>query len=195
MSGVWMRIPIVRTFAAGAAVLFLASSAAAQSVPSTGQVTFTKNIAPIFQRSCVACHRAGEMAPMALMTYEDARPWARAIKTRTGLGPRAGVMPPWFVEKDLGIQKFKNDISPSDEEIAKIARWADGGTPQGDPSHLPGPLDFDNADRWTIGEPDLVLRGPEVTVAAIGPDRWTKLSNIPMVIVAPSEVRPPENVT
>ena len=80
MSGVWMRFPIVRTFAAGAAVLLLASNAAAQSVPSTGQATFTKNIAPILQRSCQTCHRPDQMAPMSLMTYEDARPWARAIK-------------------------------------------------------------------------------------------------------------------
>ena len=116
---------------------------------------------------------------MPLITYEQVRPWARAIKTRTGLGPRAGVMPPWFVEKDLGIQKFKNDISPTEAELARIAEWVDSGAPQGDPAHLPKPLDFDTSNKWTIGEPDLVLRGPDVTVPAIGPDRWTKLGSIP----------------
>ena len=95
MSGVWTRTPIVRMFAAGAVLLFVASNAAAQSVPSAGQVTFTKNIAPILQRSCVTCHRAGEMAPMALMTYEDARPWARAIKARTA----SHEMPPFHIDK------------------------------------------------------------------------------------------------
>jgi hypothetical protein len=158
-----------------------AVAGAQQTAPAAGtaDVTFAKDIAPILQRSCQQCHRPGGVAPMPLVTYEQVRPWARAIKTRTGLGPRAGVMPPWFVERDLGIQKFKNDISPSDDEIAKLARWADGGAPLGDPAQLPRPLDFDNTDKWTIGEPDLVLRGPEVTVPAIGPDRWTKLPNIP----------------
>ena len=87
--------------------------------PSTDEVTFTKDIAPILQRSCQDCHRPDGVAPMSLITYEEVRPWARAIKTRTGLGPRAGVMPPWFVEKNIGIQKFKNDPSLSDAEIAE----------------------------------------------------------------------------
>ena len=69
------------------------------------------------------------VAPMPLTTYEEVRPWARAIKTRTGLGPRAGVMPPFFVEKNIGIQHFKDDPSLSDEEVARIARWADNGAP------------------------------------------------------------------
>ena len=74
---------------------------------------------------------------MSLQTYEDVRPWARAIKQRTGLGPKAGVMPPWYVEKNIGIQKFKNDPSLSAEEIAKVARWADSGAPRGNPADLP----------------------------------------------------------
>src|SRR5688572_31348509 len=86
---------------------------------TTGDVTFSKDIAPILQRSCQQCHNASGVAPMPLTTYEEVRPWSRAIKTRTGLGPRAGVMPPWFVEKNIGIQKFKHDPSLSDAEIAK----------------------------------------------------------------------------
>jgi hypothetical protein len=143
------------------------------------EVTFTKDIAPILQRSCQQCHRPGGVAPMPLLTYEQVRPWARAIKTRTGLGPRAGVMPPWFVEKNIGIQAFKNDLSLSKEEIAKIAHWADSRAPQGNPADMPPPLDFDSADRWTIGQPDLVLRSPEVVVPAVGPDRWTGLRFVP----------------
>src|SRR4030081_2610439 len=94
---------------------------------TTSEVTFAKDIAPILQRSCQNCHRPDGVAPMPLVTYEDTRPWARAIKTRTGIGPKAGVMPPWYVEKNIGIQKFKNDPSLSDAEIAKIAKWADSG--------------------------------------------------------------------
>ena len=160
-------------FRVAALVLVAAPAAAADDV------TFTRDIAPILQRSCQQCHRPGGVAPMPLITYEQVRPWARAIKTRTGLGPHAGVMPPWYVERDLGIQKFKNDVSVSDEDLAKIAQWVDSGAPQGDPAQMPKALDFDNSNKWTIGEPDLVLRGPEVTVPAIGPDRWTKLPSIP----------------
>src|SRR5262249_40679447 len=102
----------------------------AQSAPAAGEVTFTKDIAPILQRSCQNCHRADGVAPMSLVTYEEARPYARAIKQRTGIGPHAGVMPPWYVEKNIGIQKFQSDPSLSDTEIAKIAQWADNGAPR-----------------------------------------------------------------
>ena len=78
----------------------LASSAHAQA-------TFTKDIAPILQRSCENCHRPDGVAPMSLVTYEEVRPWARAIKQRTGIGPHAGVMPPWYVEKNIGIQQYQ----------------------------------------------------------------------------------------
>jgi len=99
-----------------------------------GDVTYTKDIAPILQRSCENCHRADGVAPMSLSTYEEVRPWARAIKQRTGIGPHAGVMPPWYMEKNIGIQKFKDDPSLSDLEIAKVAKWADSGAPRGNPA-------------------------------------------------------------
>src|ERR1700716_846121 len=83
----------------------------AQQPAAAPQVTFTKQIAPLLQRSCENCHRPDGVAPMPLVTYEDVRPWARAIKQRTSMGPKAGVMPPWYVEKNLGIQKFHNDPS------------------------------------------------------------------------------------
>src|SRR3990170_3294580 len=101
------------------------SVAVSAQQPAGADVTFTKDIAPILQRSCQNCHRPDGVAPMSLITYEDVRPWARAIKTRTGIGPRAGVMPPWYIEKNIGIQHYKDDPSLSDEEIAKIAKWAD----------------------------------------------------------------------
>src|SRR5437867_11375144 len=88
----------------------------ARSGDSPGDVTFTRDIAPILQRSCQQCHRPDGVAPMSLVSYEDVRPWAKAMKMRTSIGPHAGVMPPWFVEKDLGIQHFKNDPSLAAEE-------------------------------------------------------------------------------
>src|SRR5262245_22354893 len=92
---------------------------AQSSAPAASDVTFTKDIAPILQRSCVQCHNPDGGAPMSLLTYEDARPYARAIKSRVSVGPHAGVMPPWFVEKNIGIQHYKNDPSLSAAEIAK----------------------------------------------------------------------------
>jgi len=151
----------------------------AQSASPVAEVTFSKDIAPILQRSCQQCHRPAGVAPMPLTTYDEVRPWARAIKTRTGIGPRAGVMPPWFVERDLGIQHFKNDPSLSEDEIARIAKWADAGAPQGNPADMPRPLDFDDSDKWTIGEPDLILKSPEITVPAHGPDKWGSLGLVP----------------
>ena len=103
------------------------------------EVTFSKHIAPILQRSCQNCHRPEGVAPMPLTTYDEVRPWARAIKQRTGIGPKAGVMPPWYVEKNIGIQQFHNDPSLSDDEIAMIAKWADSGAPRGNPADMPPP--------------------------------------------------------
>ena len=161
-----------------AAFVPIAGIVLATPAPLTGQssaapgVTFTKDIAPILQRSCQNCHRPGSVAPMPLLTYEDARPYAAAIKRRTGIRSRQGTMPPWYIEKDIGIQHYKNDISLSDEEVATIARWADGGAPRGNPADMPAPLQFDSGDGWTIGTPDLVVKTPPVSVKALQPDWW-----------------------
>jgi hypothetical protein len=136
------------------------------------EVTFTRDIAPILQRSCQNCHRPGQVAPMSLLTYEDARPWARAMKNRTSLRDKAGAMPPWYIEKNIGIQHYKHDPSLSDEEVAKIARWADSGAPRGNPADMPPPRVWPDGNSWTIGEPDLVVESPEITVKANEPDWW-----------------------
>jgi hypothetical protein len=99
---------------AGAGLLVSPVQAQAQSAPS--QVTFARDVAPILQRSCQGCHRPGMMAPMSLLTYQDARPWARAIKTKVS----SREMPPWFIDRNVGIQKFKNDPSLSEKEIDTI---------------------------------------------------------------------------
>ena len=155
------------------------AAAAGQSAPER-QVTFAKDIAPILQRSCQQCHRPGSIAPMSLLTYEEARPWARSIKHRTGLRTQPGAMPPWYVEKDIGIQHYKNDPSLTDEEIAAIAAWVDGGAPRGDPRDMPPPLTFTDDDAWELGEPDLVLTTRSVEIAAGAPDWWGPLGEIPV---------------
>ena len=155
-------------------------SLAAQSAPAApGEVTYTKDIAPIIQRSCENCHRTGGVAPMSLSTYDEVRPWARAIKQRTGIGPHAGVMPPWYMEKNIGIQKFKDDPSLSAEEIAKVAKWADTGAPRGNPADMPPAKNYDDA-KWHIGTPDLIVRTTDVTVKATAPDWWGEIPRVPI---------------
>ena len=97
---------------------------------------------------------------MSLVTYEEVRPYARAIKQRTGIGPHAGVMPPWYVEKNIGIQRFKQDTSLSDAEVAKIAKWVDTGAPRGNPADMPAATKRSSDEGWTLGEPDLIVRSP-----------------------------------
>jgi mono/diheme cytochrome c family protein len=157
----------------------VAVDAAAQQ-PSSGEVTFTKDIAPILQRSCQNCHRPNGVAPMPLVTYEDVRPWARSIKTRTSVGPKAGVMPPWYVEKNIGIQHYKDDPSLSDEEIAKIAKWADSGAPRGNPAAMPALRKFDDDTVWTIGKPDLIVRMKDIVVKGDAPDWWGEIESVPI---------------
>src|SRR4030095_4526402 len=140
----------------GVGMALTTSAARAQ----TDAVTFTKDIAPILQRSCQNCHRPDSLAPMPLLTYEQTRPYAAAIKRRTSIRSKQGTMPPWYIEKGIGIQHYKNDISLSDEEIAKIAWWADTGAPRGNPADMPPPLKFASGDQWTIGTPDLIVKTP-----------------------------------
>jgi hypothetical protein len=106
------------------------------------------------------------MAPMALTTYEEVRPWARAIKMRTGKRE----MPPWFIEKNVGIQRFKDDPSLSDDEVALIGAWVDNGAPRGNPADMPPPRQFTDTNAWSIGEPDLIIDSPASTVEAVGGD-------------------------
>ena len=109
----------------------LVSILSATELPTvSGPVTFSKDIAPILQRSCQNCHQPNSAAPMSLITYKEVRPWARAIKERTLLRDRRGAMPPWYIEKNIGIQHYKNDPSLSDLELAKIVKWADSAHPR-----------------------------------------------------------------
>ena len=166
------------SMAAGVALtLAIAAPASAQDAAS-GEVTFTKDIAPILQRSCQKCHRPDSLAPMSLIDYEEVRPWARSIKQRTALRDKPGVMPPWFIERDIGIQSFKNDPSLSEAEIEKIAAWADNGAPRGDPADMPPPVAFIDVDEWEIGEPDLIVSSPSVSVQGEQPDWWGSIGEV-----------------
>ena len=144
-----------------------------------GEVTFHKDIEPILQANCQTCHRPGGAGPMPLLTYEQVAPFAGLMEYKTGLRDRAGAMPPWYIEKDIGIQDYKDDMSLSDEEIATISTWARSGTPQGDPADAPTPLVFDDSVKWTLGEPDLVVVMPEVSMKAGVPDFWGSLPPVP----------------
>ena len=108
---------------------------------------------------------------MSLIGYQEVRPWARSIKNKV----ETRAMPPWHLDRRLGIQDFKNDPSLTDEEIATILQWVDNGAPQGNPADTPTPPEFADADVWQIGEPDLVVRFPAYTVPVAGPDIFGNL--------------------
>jgi len=133
------------------------------------QVTFAKDVAPIFQEHCQTCHHVGTVAPMSLVTYAEARPWAKAIQQRVA----SREMPPWFIDRNVGVQHFNNDESLTDEQIATIVKWVDGGAPQGNPADMPPPRKFADDQSWQIGKPDLIITLPkDVIVKAHGPDWW-----------------------
>src|SRR5436190_5260322 len=139
-----MKLIVCSAFAAAA--LAFAAVPEAQS-PAPGPVTFTRDVAPIFQRACQNCHRPGSIAPMSLLTYEDARPWAKSIRARVSHHE----MPPWFIDRSVGIQQFKEDPSLRDDEIETIVNWVDAGAPKGDMKDMPPPVQLADLDTWRIG--------------------------------------------
>jgi len=155
---------ILNLFAAITTFAAMSAAASAQE-----QVTFTKNVAPIFQEHCQTCHHVGTVAPMSLVTYEQARPWAKAIQQRVA----SREMPPWFIDRNVGVQHFNNDESLTDAEIATIVKWVDGGALQGNPADMPPPRKFADDQSWQIGKPDLIVTLPkDVIVKAHGADWW-----------------------
>ena len=154
--------------------------AAAIATPAFAEVpakpTFTKDIAPIFQEKCEACHRVDSIAPMPLTTFEEARPWARSIKARVS----ERQMPPWHIDKSVGIQEFKNDRSLSDDQLETIVRWIDQGAQKGDPKDMPPPKVWPNEQGWNFAklfgqtEPDLIVRSTPWTQKAGANDTWWK---------------------
>ncbi len=138
--------------------------------------TYTKDIAPIFQEKCEACHRPDSIAPMSLRTYEEARPWARSIRARV----EARQMPPWHIDKTVGIQEFKNDRSLSDAQITAVVAWVDAGAPKGDPKDMPAARQWPDDQVWNFAPlfgqqaPDLIVRSTPWTHKAGANDAWWK---------------------
>jgi hypothetical protein len=159
-------------------ILVVAAAALAADTPPT----FSKDVAPIFQQKCQECHQPNSIAPMSLITYQEARPWARSIKQRVA----ARQMPPWHIDQSVGVQKFKNDMSLSDEQVDTIVRWVDGGALEGDPKDMPParPLVTDNewkAVKDGFGPPDLVIKSEPYTMPAKHQDVWWRpMSDIPL---------------
>ncbi len=137
------------------AFALLLTNPTSSTLQAAGAVpTFTKDVAPILYEKCANCHRPGEVAPMPLLSYSDARPWAKAIKVKV-VGRE---MPPWGADHEQSL-KMRNDNSLSEREIQTIAAWADGGAPKGNDADLPKPPQF--ASGWTHGsEPDYVVEMP-----------------------------------
>jgi len=175
------------------------AGAAPTNAASHQQVTFSKDIAPIFQAKCQECHQPNSIAPMSLITYKEVRPWARSIKERVVTHQ----MPPWHIDRSVGVQKFKNDISLSDEQVNTIARWVEEGAPEGDPKDLPPPKPLVTDNEWKgvrdgLGAPDLVIKSAEFTMPAQHQDVWFRpMSDIPiseprwvkMVEIRPTNLR------
>jgi mono/diheme cytochrome c family protein len=161
--------------------------ALATAADTAAKPTYTKDIAPIFQEKCEACHRPDSIAPMSLRTYEEARPWARSIRARV----ESRQMPPWHIDRTVGIQSFKNDRSLSDEQVATVLTWIDSGAPKGDMKDMPAPKQWPNEQVWNFAsmfgqtEPDLVIRSTPWTQKAGQNDAWWK----PIVETGVSEPR------
>src|SRR5437899_7999355 len=145
-------------------------------------VTFSKDVAPIFQAKCQECHQPGSIAPMSLITFQDVRPWARSIKERVATRQ----MPPWHIDRSIGVQKFKNDMSLSDDQVDTIVRWVDAGAPQGDPKDLPAPKPVTADNGWKgerdgYGPPDIVVKSSEYTMPAQHQDVWYRpMADLPI---------------
>jgi hypothetical protein len=127
----------------------LSLAAARHSDAQDSVPTFAKDVAPILFTKCISCHRPGEVAPMSLLTYEQVRPWSKAIKQKTATRE----MPPWGPDPKFG--KFANDMSLSESQIKVIAAWVDGGAPRGNPADMPTAPPV--VTGWTYGEPDYVI--------------------------------------
>ena len=179
-----VRVEVRRRLAVVLVAIALAALAgrsgpSAQVASKPSEVTFAKDVAPIFQEKCQKCHRPGEMAPMSLLTYAEVRPWVRAIKAKVV----AREMPPWFVDTKVGIQKFKNDASLSDQQLDTIVGWVDAGAPLGNPADLPPPKQWPAGNAWRLAElmgrpPDLVVKAPPYSMPAVANDQYPTLGPV-----------------
>ncbi len=161
--------------AAAVGAVGLLAVPASLSAQTTAAPTFTKDVAPIFQKKCESCHRPDSIAPMSLVSYQDTRPWARSIRDRVA----SRNMPPWHIDPAVGIQHYKGDRSLSQKEIDTIVAWVAAGAPQGNPADMPPPVKWADGNGWNFAkelgkEPDLIIRSPKYTQKATAMDAWYK---------------------
>ena len=159
--------------AAGVLVALMGPRAArAQSEGGAAAVTYSREVSRIIQANCQICHQPGQIGPMSLMTYQDARRYARRIRELVA----SREMPPYQYDTDVGIQELDNDWRLSDEDISTIVAWVDQGAPEGNPADLPPAAEFPALDEWRLaskyGEPDHVIRSTAWDVPADGTDLW-----------------------
>jgi len=156
----------------GTAAIASVSASRGQSAAVVRKPTFSKDVAPIFQEKCQVCHQPNSIAPMPLLNYADAKKFASAIKSKV----EARVMPPWHIDRNIGVRAFKNDRGLTDAEVGTIVSWVDGGAVEGDRADLPAPKTFPDPTGWQLesqfGKPDLVLKSPPYTLAAQTQDKW-----------------------
>ena len=145
-------------------LLGLAIGAAALAADQSSTVTFSKDVLPVLQKNCQSCHRPGQAAPMSLVTYQEARPWAKAIKSAVTLRK----MPPWFADPKYG--HFENDRSLQQSDIDTLVKWADSGAAEGNPKDAPAPVQWPTGG-WGI-QPDVVAEMPPHDVPAKGVLEW-----------------------
>jgi hypothetical protein len=148
---IWFALCAVVSVTIALAGMSTGTEAAPQTTESVP--TFTRDVAPILYANCVTCHRPGEIAPMSLISYQEVRPWARAITREIA----AGAMPPWHADAPAGT--FSNERTLTAGEKATLERWAAGGAPEGDPNDLKPPPSF--AQGWRIGTPDVIFEMAE----------------------------------
>ena len=155
-----------------ALVIALLPGLALSQEGGAGEVTFTRDIAPLFQQNCEACHQPGQIGPMSLITYDQVRPWAPMIREKV----ITQEMPPYHYDTNIGIQELKEDKRLSPEEIATIVAWVDQGAPMGDPADMPPPVAWPDPAEWKFaemfGQPDLIVPAKPIDIPAAGQDLW-----------------------
>jgi hypothetical protein len=178
-----------RVVALGSFLVGMAATTApmrATTAEGSASVTFNKDVLPILQKNCQACHRPGEIAPMSFLTYQDTRPWAKAIKVAV----LSRQMPPWFADPAYG--HFANDRTLSESAINTLTAWADAGALEGDAKDAPPPVDFPQG--WSL-KPDMVIELPQdINLPATGTINYKNIlvkANFPEdVWVVAADLRP-----
>jgi hypothetical protein len=154
------------------ALTFATIAALPVHAQQNGGPTWTRDVAPIVQEKCQACHRPGSIAPMSLLTYDEAKPYAALIRIKV----ENRIMPPWHIDRTVGIQEFRNDRGLTDAQIETIVKWVEAGAPMGDPADAPPSRVFADPGEWQLadqfGEPDLIIRSDPYDLPARTQDKW-----------------------